>query len=157
MDWTSGGAQFHSPTLHAFLINGLHHNADEGDVISTAYYIHKRICHQLAFSENLLMPNTCVPPIQTTALGTPDCLDTVKLIAEPDVKHCCNERDPFPGGYAGRPDQADEACFRGASASARSGVDCGEAYSAAEVQGGGVERIFAYVALVFREGVDAGI
>eukprot|EP00965_Chrysotila_dentata_P020957 694312-Pleurochrysis_carterae.AAC.1 len=30
MDWTAGGAQFHSPTLHAFL-NGLYHNADKDD------------------------------------------------------------------------------------------------------------------------------
>eukprot|EP00959_Pyramimonas_sp_CCMP1952_P033659 707091-Pyramimonas_sp.AAC.1 len=30
MDWTAGGAQFHSPTLHAFL-NGLYHNADKDE------------------------------------------------------------------------------------------------------------------------------
>eukprot|EP00965_Chrysotila_dentata_P106361 3513231-Pleurochrysis_carterae.AAC.1 len=71
MDWTAAGAQFHSPTLHAFL-NGLYHNADKDEVISTADHIHKRIRCQLAFSEKLLMPNTCVPPIHTTALGTPD-------------------------------------------------------------------------------------
>eukprot|EP00965_Chrysotila_dentata_P229176 6197026-Pleurochrysis_carterae.AAC.1 len=72
MDWTSGGAQFHSPTLHTFL-NGLHHNAAKDDVVPPADYVHKRIRYQLAFSEKLLMPiNTCVPPIQTTTLGTPD-------------------------------------------------------------------------------------
>eukprot|EP00965_Chrysotila_dentata_P037470 1246456-Pleurochrysis_carterae.AAC.1 len=102
MDWTAGGAQFHSPTLHAFL-NGLYYNADKDDVIATADHIHKRIRYQLAFSEKLLMPNTCVLPIHTTALGTPDWwaavkrtimeiragvgehgLDTVMLIAELD-------------------------------------------------------------------------
>eukprot|EP00965_Chrysotila_dentata_P260146 6213798-Pleurochrysis_carterae.AAC.2 len=71
MDWTSGGARFHSPTLHAFL-NGLYHNADKDDVILSADHVHKRIRYPLAFSEKLLMPNTCVPPIHTTALGTPD-------------------------------------------------------------------------------------
>eukprot|EP00965_Chrysotila_dentata_P076695 2532023-Pleurochrysis_carterae.AAC.1 len=35
MDWSSGGAQFHSPTLHVFLY-GLYNNADKDDVISTA-------------------------------------------------------------------------------------------------------------------------
>eukprot|EP00965_Chrysotila_dentata_P012184 400040-Pleurochrysis_carterae.AAC.1 len=30
MDWSSGGARFHSPTLHAFL-DGLYHNANEDD------------------------------------------------------------------------------------------------------------------------------
>eukprot|EP00965_Chrysotila_dentata_P069873 2308314-Pleurochrysis_carterae.AAC.1 len=30
MDWTAGGAQFHLPTLHAFL-NGLYYNADKDD------------------------------------------------------------------------------------------------------------------------------
>eukprot|EP00965_Chrysotila_dentata_P083704 2761766-Pleurochrysis_carterae.AAC.1 len=35
MDWTARGAQFHSLALHAFL-NGLFHNADKDDVISTA-------------------------------------------------------------------------------------------------------------------------
>eukprot|EP00965_Chrysotila_dentata_P034369 1144223-Pleurochrysis_carterae.AAC.1 len=108
MDWTSGGAQFHSPTLHAFL-NGLYHNADKDDVISPADYVHKRIRYQLAFSERLLMPNTCVPRIHTTALGTPDWwaafkrtimeiradmgehgLDTVTLIAELDVNAAMN-------------------------------------------------------------------
>eukprot|EP00965_Chrysotila_dentata_P256892 6212709-Pleurochrysis_carterae.AAC.1 len=64
MDWSSGGAQFHSPTLHAFL-NGLYNNADKDDVISTADRVHMRICYQLALSEKLLMPNTCVPPIHT--------------------------------------------------------------------------------------------
>eukprot|EP00965_Chrysotila_dentata_P144837 4783993-Pleurochrysis_carterae.AAC.1 len=72
MDWSSdGGARFHSPTLHAFL-NGLYNNADEDDVISTADRVHKHVCYQLALSEKLLMPNTCVPPNHTsTALGTP--------------------------------------------------------------------------------------
>eukprot|EP00965_Chrysotila_dentata_P189626 6173418-Pleurochrysis_carterae.AAC.2 len=71
MDWTAGSAQFHSPTLHAFL-NGLYHNADKDDEIATADHIHKRICYQLAFSEKLLMP------IHTTALGTPDWWGTFK-------------------------------------------------------------------------------
>eukprot|EP00965_Chrysotila_dentata_P029803 990859-Pleurochrysis_carterae.AAC.1 len=39
MDWLSGGARLHSPTLHAFL-NGLYNNADEDDVISTADRTH---------------------------------------------------------------------------------------------------------------------
>eukprot|EP00965_Chrysotila_dentata_P097833 3234701-Pleurochrysis_carterae.AAC.1 len=30
MDWSSGSARFHSPTLHAFL-NGLYNNADKDD------------------------------------------------------------------------------------------------------------------------------
>eukprot|EP00965_Chrysotila_dentata_P177207 5852499-Pleurochrysis_carterae.AAC.7 len=47
MDWTAGGAQFHSPTLHAFL-NGLYPNANKDDVIATADHIHKRIRYQLA-------------------------------------------------------------------------------------------------------------
>eukprot|EP00965_Chrysotila_dentata_P088374 2918874-Pleurochrysis_carterae.AAC.2 len=59
MDWTLGGAQFYSPTLHAFL-NGLYENADKDDVIPLADHVHKRIRYQLAFSEKLLMPNTCV-------------------------------------------------------------------------------------------------
>eukprot|EP00965_Chrysotila_dentata_P159085 5255356-Pleurochrysis_carterae.AAC.1 len=67
MDWSSGGAQFHSPTLHAFL-NGLYNNADKNDVISSVDHVHKRIRYQLALSEKLLMANTCVPPIHTTAL-----------------------------------------------------------------------------------------
>eukprot|EP00965_Chrysotila_dentata_P259508 6213586-Pleurochrysis_carterae.AAC.1 len=67
--------------------------------------------YQLAFSEKLLnMPNTCVPPIHTTALGTPDWwaafkrtimeialmwgsehgLDTVMLIAELDANAAMN-------------------------------------------------------------------
>eukprot|EP00965_Chrysotila_dentata_P260600 6213964-Pleurochrysis_carterae.AAC.1 len=71
MDWSSEGAQFHSPTLHAFL-NGLENTADKNDVISTADHFHKRVRYQLALSEKLLMPNTCVPPIYTTAIGTPD-------------------------------------------------------------------------------------
>eukprot|EP00965_Chrysotila_dentata_P074414 2457501-Pleurochrysis_carterae.AAC.1 len=37
-----------------------------------ADHIHKRIRYQLPFSEKLLMSNTCVPPIHTTALGTSD-------------------------------------------------------------------------------------
>eukprot|EP00965_Chrysotila_dentata_P050979 1690822-Pleurochrysis_carterae.AAC.3 len=56
MDWTSGGAQFHSPMLHAFF-NGLYHNADKDDVIRPADHVHKRIRYQLAFSEKFLMPN----------------------------------------------------------------------------------------------------
>eukprot|EP00965_Chrysotila_dentata_P093718 3097516-Pleurochrysis_carterae.AAC.1 len=71
MDWTAGGAQFHSPTFYAFL-NGLYHNADKDDVIATTDYIHKRIRHQQAFSKKFLMPNTCLPPTHATALGTPD-------------------------------------------------------------------------------------
>eukprot|EP00965_Chrysotila_dentata_P023939 793307-Pleurochrysis_carterae.AAC.2 len=72
MDWTSGGAQLHSPTLRAFL-NGVYHNDDKDDVIPSADHVHKRIRFQLAFSEKLLMPDICVPPIHTTALGsTPD-------------------------------------------------------------------------------------
>eukprot|EP00965_Chrysotila_dentata_P043162 1433531-Pleurochrysis_carterae.AAC.1 len=71
MDWSSEGARFHSPTLNAFL-NGLYNNADKDDVISTADRIHKHVRYQLALSEKLLMPITCVPPIHTTALGIPD-------------------------------------------------------------------------------------
>eukprot|EP00965_Chrysotila_dentata_P181951 6008173-Pleurochrysis_carterae.AAC.1 len=109
MDWTAGGAQFHSPTLHAFL-NGFYHNADKDDVIATADHFHNRIRYQLAFSEKLLMANTCVPvAIQTTVLGTPDWsaafkrtsieirddvgehgLETVMLIAELDVNTAMN-------------------------------------------------------------------
>eukprot|EP00965_Chrysotila_dentata_P226279 6195304-Pleurochrysis_carterae.AAC.2 len=47
MDWLSGGAQFHSPTLHAFL-NGLYNNAEKDDVMSTADHVHKRVRYQLA-------------------------------------------------------------------------------------------------------------
>eukprot|EP00965_Chrysotila_dentata_P221807 6192597-Pleurochrysis_carterae.AAC.1 len=36
MDWTAGGAQFHSPKLLAFL-NGLYHNADKDDVIGRSH------------------------------------------------------------------------------------------------------------------------
>eukprot|EP00965_Chrysotila_dentata_P025562 849950-Pleurochrysis_carterae.AAC.2 len=70
-----------------------------------ADHIHKRIRYQLAcYSERLLMPHTCAPPIHTTALSTIDLwatfkrtimevragvgehgLDTVMLIAELDV------------------------------------------------------------------------
>eukprot|EP00965_Chrysotila_dentata_P082608 2726373-Pleurochrysis_carterae.AAC.1 len=71
MDWSSGGAQFHSPTLHAFL-DGLYNNANKDDVISAADHVHRCVRYQLALSEKLLMPNTCVPPIHTTAPGTPD-------------------------------------------------------------------------------------
>eukprot|EP00965_Chrysotila_dentata_P140892 4657758-Pleurochrysis_carterae.AAC.1 len=67
MDWSSGGAQFHSPTLHAFL-NGLYHDVDKNDVFPMDGYTHKRIRYQLAFSEKLMMPHTCTPPIHTTAL-----------------------------------------------------------------------------------------
>eukprot|EP00965_Chrysotila_dentata_P217971 6190332-Pleurochrysis_carterae.AAC.1 len=67
VDWSSGGAQFYSPTLHAFLY-GLYNNADKDDVIPMADHVHKRVCYQLSLSEKLLMPNTCVPPIHTTAL-----------------------------------------------------------------------------------------
>eukprot|EP00965_Chrysotila_dentata_P075686 2499934-Pleurochrysis_carterae.AAC.1 len=56
MDWSSGGARFHSPTLHAFL-NGLYNNANEDDVISTANRTHTHVRFQLALSEKLLMPN----------------------------------------------------------------------------------------------------
>eukprot|EP00965_Chrysotila_dentata_P146807 4847311-Pleurochrysis_carterae.AAC.1 len=68
IDSSFGGAQFHSPTLHAFFY-GLYNYAD--DVISTVDHVHKRIRYQLALSEKLLMPNICVPPIHTTALDTP--------------------------------------------------------------------------------------
>eukprot|EP00965_Chrysotila_dentata_P128201 4238152-Pleurochrysis_carterae.AAC.1 len=71
MDWSSGGARFHSPTLHAFL-NGLYNNADKDDVISTADRVHKHVRYQLSLSEKLLILNTYVPPIHTTVLGTPD-------------------------------------------------------------------------------------
>eukprot|EP00965_Chrysotila_dentata_P029574 983202-Pleurochrysis_carterae.AAC.2 len=47
MDWSSGGAQFHLPTLHAFL-NGLYNNADEDDVISTADRVHKHALNKYA-------------------------------------------------------------------------------------------------------------
>eukprot|EP00965_Chrysotila_dentata_P010746 349585-Pleurochrysis_carterae.AAC.1 len=67
MDWSSGGARFHSTTLQAFL-NGLYNNADKDDVISTTDRVHKHVRYQLALSEKLLMPNTCVSPIRTTAL-----------------------------------------------------------------------------------------
>eukprot|EP00965_Chrysotila_dentata_P016673 553406-Pleurochrysis_carterae.AAC.1 len=110
MDWTSGGSQSHLPTLHAFL-NGLYHNAEKDGVIPPADRVHERIRYQLiAFSEKLLMPTTCVPPIHSTALaGTPDWwvafkhtimkiradvgehgLDTVMLIAELDVNVAMN-------------------------------------------------------------------
>eukprot|EP00965_Chrysotila_dentata_P111649 3691862-Pleurochrysis_carterae.AAC.1 len=103
MDWSSGGAQFHSPTLRAFL-NGMYNNADKDDVLPINDYTHKCIRYQLALSEKLLMPNTRVAPTHTTALGTPDWwaafkgiimeiradvgehgLDSVLLIAELDV------------------------------------------------------------------------
>eukprot|EP00965_Chrysotila_dentata_P098880 3269956-Pleurochrysis_carterae.AAC.1 len=67
MDWSSGGARFHSPAFHAFL-NGLYNNAVKDDVISTTDRVHKHVRYQLALSEKPLMPNTCVPPIHTTAL-----------------------------------------------------------------------------------------
>eukprot|EP00965_Chrysotila_dentata_P116597 3853930-Pleurochrysis_carterae.AAC.1 len=67
MDWSFGGAQLHSPTLHAFL-NGLYNNADKDDVVWTADRVHTCVRYQLVFSEKLLMPNTCVAPIHTTAL-----------------------------------------------------------------------------------------
>eukprot|EP00965_Chrysotila_dentata_P115950 3832635-Pleurochrysis_carterae.AAC.3 len=115
MDWSFGGAQFHSPTFHVFL-NGLYNNADKDDVISTVDHVRKRIRYQLALSKKLLrMPNTCVPPIHTTALGTPDrwaafkrtimkiCaelgkhgLDAVVLIAELDVNVAMNAPALFP-------------------------------------------------------------
>eukprot|EP00965_Chrysotila_dentata_P140639 4650103-Pleurochrysis_carterae.AAC.1 len=102
MDWSSECARFHSPTLHAFF-HGLYNNADRDDVISKADRVHERVRYQLALSEKLLMPNTCVPLIAFTALGTPDWwaafkrtiiesradvgehgLDSVMLIAELD-------------------------------------------------------------------------
>eukprot|EP00965_Chrysotila_dentata_P003333 108775-Pleurochrysis_carterae.AAC.1 len=108
MDWSSGGARFHSPTFYAFL-NDLYNNADKDDVISMADCIHKRVRYQLALSEKLLMPNMCVPPSHTTALGTPDRwaafkrttmeiradvgehgLDSVMLIAELDANAAMN-------------------------------------------------------------------
>eukprot|EP00965_Chrysotila_dentata_P125318 4143226-Pleurochrysis_carterae.AAC.1 len=67
MDWSSGGAQFHSPTIHVFL-NGLYNTADNDDVIPTVDHVHKCIRYQLARSEELPMPKTCVPPIHTMAL-----------------------------------------------------------------------------------------
>eukprot|EP00965_Chrysotila_dentata_P102053 3368720-Pleurochrysis_carterae.AAC.1 len=87
MDWSSGGARFHSPTLHAFL-NCLYNNADKDDVISTADRVHMHIRYQLALSEKLMMPNTCVPPIHTTALCTPDwwaALKRTKMEISADV------------------------------------------------------------------------
>eukprot|EP00965_Chrysotila_dentata_P164391 5428246-Pleurochrysis_carterae.AAC.1 len=117
MDWSSGGARFHSPTLHAIL-NGLYINADKDDVISTANCVHKQVRYQLALSEKLLMPNTCVPPMHTTALGTPDWwaafkrtimeiradvgehgLDSVMLTDRGARRQRCDERTCFPGGH----------------------------------------------------------
>eukprot|EP00965_Chrysotila_dentata_P032876 1096248-Pleurochrysis_carterae.AAC.1 len=57
MDWSSGGAQFHSPTLQAFL-NGLYHNVDKDQVFPMDDYTHKRVRYQLALSEKLMMPHT---------------------------------------------------------------------------------------------------
>eukprot|EP00965_Chrysotila_dentata_P143361 4736845-Pleurochrysis_carterae.AAC.1 len=76
------------------------------------------------------MPNTCVPPIHTTALGNaPDWWAAFKrtiMEIRADVgKH---------GGHAGRSDQAYEARLRSASAAARSRADFRDAYSAAELQ-----------------------
>eukprot|EP00965_Chrysotila_dentata_P090579 2989135-Pleurochrysis_carterae.AAC.1 len=63
-------------------------------------------------------------------------LDTVILIAELD---------------------AHEARFRGASAAARSGADSRDAYSAAELQCGGKERVPTSASWVLGEKADQGI
>eukprot|EP00965_Chrysotila_dentata_P221446 6192390-Pleurochrysis_carterae.AAC.1 len=103
----------------------LYHSADKDDVIPPAGHVHKRFRYQLAFSYKFLMANTCVPPIHTSAHGTPDwwaafkrtimeiCadmgehgLDTVILIAELDVYGCGDERDSLPGGHRDRFDRA---------------------------------------------------
>eukprot|EP00965_Chrysotila_dentata_P037499 1247388-Pleurochrysis_carterae.AAC.1 len=55
---------------------------------------------------------------------------------------CQHEDNACPGGHADCPDQAHEARFRGASDAARSGADCGNAYSAAELQCMEVKNVF---------------
>eukprot|EP00965_Chrysotila_dentata_P204338 6182269-Pleurochrysis_carterae.AAC.1 len=120
MDWTAGGAQFHSPTFYAFLSN-LYHNADKDDMIATVDHIHKRLIrYQLAFSDKLLMPNTCVPPIHTTALDTPDWWAAFKRTIM-EIRADVGEHG-LDSGHADRSDQAQEARFRSASTAARSGL-----------------------------------
>eukprot|EP00965_Chrysotila_dentata_P206573 6183609-Pleurochrysis_carterae.AAC.1 len=68
MKWWSGGAQFHSPTLHAF-INGLYVNTDKDHVISTADNVHKRVRYQLALSEKLLSKAQHVCPAHSPHHG----------------------------------------------------------------------------------------
>eukprot|EP00965_Chrysotila_dentata_P172001 5676164-Pleurochrysis_carterae.AAC.1 len=91
MDWSSGGAQFHSPTLHPFL-NGLYNNSDKDNVISTADRVLKHVCYQLALSEKLLMPNTSFKRtvLEFCADVGEHGLDAVMLIAELDINTAMN-------------------------------------------------------------------